>query len=141
MIGEVMRYITPRPEKPSPVRVSVVGSLRQVNEPHALLFSRRAEDISGWRVLPVSLVRGISPTDLHRLLQEAIDYLHGNPGSAVVIDCLEYLVLYNGLKSVLKFLHDLRDHVILHGGRLYVITSSKAWSEREYALLRGVANV
>lgn len=141
MIGELVSHFLDTSERHTLHRVFLVGSLNEVKTQEALLFSRSFRGKAGWRVLPVSQVNGVPPTELHRLLHEAVQYLRERFEGTVVLDCLEYLVLYNGFESVVRFLHDLRDYVILYGGRLYIVTSLGVWNRREYALLHGLTKV
>ncbi|WP_052696180.1 DUF835 domain-containing protein [Palaeococcus ferrophilus] len=141
MIGELISHVVDTSERHTPDRVFLVSSLNEVKAQDALFFSRSFRGKEGWRVLPVSQVNGIPPTELHKLLHEAVQYLRERFEGTVVLDCLEYLVLYNGFESVVRFLHDLKDYVILYGGRLYIVTSPGVWSRREYALLHGLAKV
>ncbi|GAB6100944.1 hypothetical protein JCM16138_01670 [Thermococcus atlanticus] len=56
----------------------------------------------------------------------------------IVIDCLEYLMMYNEFRSIAKFLSILRDYVLLHGGTIIVVLEEGAWSERQLTVLRRV---
>ncbi|EEB73983.1 DUF835 domain-containing protein [Thermococcus sp. AM4] len=117
---------------------NIVGSREAVREGSVLLVTRPGRDVPpGWKALFVSTVPGfIGPRELPKLLHSIIGELKKNPGTAVVLECPEYLVLHNGFRSFLRFLNALRDHVMLTGGRLYLITDPSVWREREFALLR-----
>lgn len=131
---------SPHPLPPGPVHFQIVGSREAVPEREALLVTRPGKSVpSGWDPLLVSTVPGfIGPRELPKLLHRILEELRENPRKAVVIECPEYLAIYNGFESFLKFLHTLRDHVILAGGKLYLITDPSSWDEREFALLRGI---
>ncbi|MFA4640782.1 DUF835 domain-containing protein [Pyrococcus kukulkanii] len=77
----------------------------------------------------------ISPTDLPRMLELSKRYLQASKGGVIVIDCPEYLALYNGFEALLKFLATLRDMVIVHNGTLIVITERGVWEDRQWILL------
>ncbi|WP_161937342.1 DUF835 domain-containing protein [Pyrococcus kukulkanii] len=105
-----------------------------------LLITRKRPDSTrrGVQVIWVSRVGdGVSPTDLHRLLNEAIKFLSGVKGKGVVVvDCVEFLLLYNEFKAVAKFLFTLKDHVLMSGGFLIIGTSPEVIGEREFNVLR-----
>lgn len=119
---------------------NIVGSREAVFERDAVLVTRPGRDVpSGWTPILVSTVPGfIGPRELPKLLHAIIDELRKNPEKAVVIECPEYLALHNGFRSFLRFLNALRDHVMLLGGRLYLVTDPSSWKEREFALLRRI---
>ncbi len=116
----------------------IVGSRGAVRERNALLVTRPGKEAPfGWKALFVSTLPGfIDPRELPKLLNTLIDELRKNPGTAVVIECPEYLALHNGFRGFFKFLNTLRDHAMLTGGKVYLITEPSVWDEREFALLR-----
>ncbi|WP_457754369.1 DUF835 domain-containing protein [Thermococcus sp.] len=68
-------------------------------------------------IIPVSFIgNGIAFTELHKILHFAIEHLRKTPLIPIIIDCLEYLALYNDFVDILKMLHILRDHVLLNNG-------------------------
>ncbi|WP_456423422.1 DUF835 domain-containing protein [Thermococcus sp.] len=79
---------------------------------------------------------GVNPTALHVLYDVILRFVRDNPGSAVLIDCVEYLLLYNDFRTVFKFLTSLKDHVVLqHGSGLVIFVDDLVLSEQEKALL------
>ncbi|AFK22161.1 DUF835 domain-containing protein [Pyrococcus sp. ST04] len=82
--------------------------------------------------------RDISPTDLPRMLELSKRYLQASEGGVIVIDCPEYLSLYNGFDAVIKFFATLRDMVILSKGTLIVITEKSVWDEKQWILLNRI---
>ncbi|WP_167729275.1 DUF835 domain-containing protein [Thermococcus sp. 9N3] len=79
---------------------------------------------------------GVNPTALHVLHDVILRFVRDNPGSAVLIDCVEYLLLYNDFRTVFKFLTNLKDHVVLqHGSGLVIFVDDSVLSEQEKALL------
>lgn len=79
---------------------------------------------------------GIKPTALHVLHDVILRFVRDRPGSAVLIDCVEYLLLYNDFRTVFKFLANLKDHVVLQSGSgLVIFIDDSVLSEQEKALL------
>ncbi|ASJ15927.1 hypothetical protein A3L04_01970 [Thermococcus chitonophagus] len=79
---------------------------------------------------------GVSPTALHVILDLAIRFAQENRGGVVVIDCVEFLILYNGFKATYKFLTSLKDHLITRNSKLIVVLNPQALDEKEWNLLR-----
>ncbi|AFK21845.1 hypothetical protein Py04_0243 [Pyrococcus sp. ST04] len=79
---------------------------------------------------------GVSPTDLHRLLDVSLKFLLENRGGIIIIDCLEFLLLYNEFKAVAKFLFNLKDHVVMRGGMLILHANPDIIGEKEFNVLR-----
>jgi len=84
----------------------------------------------------------ISPTNLALINELCVQYLKGakeKGGSGIVyLNCLEYLKLYNSFRSILKFLHTLRDYAILYNGTVIIEIDEEAWEERELTLLKEI---
>ncbi len=79
---------------------------------------------------------GVNPTALHVLHEVILRFVRDNPGSVILIDCVEYLLLYNDFRTVFKFLTNLKDHVVLqHGSGLVIFVDDSVLSEQEKALL------
>ncbi|CAI1492097.1 Putative membrane protein, conserved [Thermococcus nautili] len=102
--------------------------LDKYSESPILLITRSEGSFpGGWSVFRVSTVpfeNSISPTALERLRHIIVQYLveakkSGSRG-LVVIDCLDFLLLYNDRLAVLKFLGDVRDHAIVNDGVVFV---------------------
>jgi len=104
----------------------------------------------GWKTYFVTTVpfRGdniagtLNPTELAKMTEIAYQYLEetsrrGIPG-VIVIDCLEYLSMYNSWDSIMKFLSKLRDLVMLKGGTLIVVADKGTLEERVYNRLRKI---
>jgi hypothetical protein len=62
----------------------------------------------------------IHPTNLGTLRDRISDFLSRNENAVVLLDGFEYLVTTNGFDLALKFLHDLREAVVLKRARLIV---------------------
>ncbi|BAD84566.1 hypothetical protein, conserved, DUF835 family (C-terminus) [Thermococcus kodakarensis KOD1] len=118
----------------------IVQSIRDIPEKRAVVIGRAGTEVPRrWKLIPVSSVKGyFGPRELHRILEGIVEHLKHNPDVPVIIDCLEYLTVYNGFESVLKFLHLVRDYAILTSGRVYLVTDPMAWDPKQMALLRGL---
>ncbi|MCD6523447.1 MAG: DUF835 domain-containing protein [Thermococcus sp.] len=79
--------------------------------------------------------QGVTPTKLHVIQEYALKFIRENPNAVVLIDCLEYLLLYNDFPSVYKFLVNLKDYLTSAGAGLIVITDEAVLDERQRALL------
>ncbi|WP_209475398.1 DUF835 domain-containing protein [Thermococcus stetteri] len=118
----------------------IVHSLDEIPEERAVVIGRAGMKVPRrWKLIPVSSVKGyFGPRELHRILEGIVEHLKHDPDVPIVIACPEYLAIYNGFESVLKFLHLVRDYAILTGGRIYLVTDPMAWDPRQIALLRGL---
>ena len=111
-----------------------------------LAFLRDISDVpEKWEAYFITHVTGkdvktISPTNLPKMAELANRYLRATAAidqqGVIVIDCLEYLIMYNSFESIVKFLSSLRDFVILYNGSLIIITNPSAWNKKEWALLK-----
>ncbi|ASJ17522.1 hypothetical protein A3L04_10810 [Thermococcus chitonophagus] len=106
----------------------------------ALAFVRNIQTPEAWYKYFVTRAisdyeSDISPTDLPRMLELSKRYLQASEGGVVIVDCPEYLALYNGFDALLKFLATLRDMVIVHRGTLVVVTEREVWDDRQWVLL------
>ncbi|CAI1493819.1 conserved protein of unknown function [Thermococcus nautili] len=75
----------------------------------------------------------VNPTNLHILLHEISKSVDRN--TVIVLDALEYLILENGFKSVMKFLTTLKDIVIEKNATLLLVVEKNALDEKERAML------
>ncbi|AMQ18672.1 DUF835 domain-containing protein [Thermococcus peptonophilus] len=121
--------------------LDVIDVLKEGDFP-VLAITRSPDFYSGLNRENVSVIwvtqsgKGVAPTALHVLQGVIIDFVRGNPGSVVIIDCLEYLMLYNDFKSVFKFLSALKDYVVIqHGSGLIVFVDEEVLTRQEKALL------
>ena len=138
--GAVVGVVQDYPLLPVNDNFQIVSSLGEVKEEDALLVGRPGLRVPpAWNPIFVSSAPGfVDPRELPLMLEEIVKSLRENPNRAVVIACPEYLSLYNGFKALLKFLHTIRDHAMINGGRVYLVTDRGAWNEREYAMLTGL---
>ncbi|MDN5320253.1 MAG: hypothetical protein PWP49_673 [Thermococcaceae archaeon] len=82
------------------------------------------------------------PTNLAYVAQTISEYFReakkkGLEG-VVIIDCLEYLAMYNGFESIVKFLAALKDFALINNGVLLVVIEEDAWSKRQLAILKRI---
>lgn len=111
-----------------------------------LAFLRDISDVpEKWEAYFITSITGkdvktISPTNLPKIVELANRYLRVtatiNQQGIIVIDCLEYLIMYNSFEAIVKFLSSLRDFVILYNGSLILVTNPSAWSKKEWVLLK-----
>ncbi|AFK21924.1 DUF835 domain-containing protein [Pyrococcus sp. ST04] len=80
--------------------------------------------------------QGVPPTALHVITDLAIRFAKENIGGTVVLDCVEFLILYNGFKATYKFLVNLKDHLLTRGATLIVVLNPNAVDEREFTLIK-----
>ncbi|NJE54078.1 DUF835 domain-containing protein [Thermococcus sp. 21S9] len=113
-----------------------------------LAFARRSDFPERWEVHLLTTVEGpgnIGPTQLHRIIERTRSYLaeahRENVTGVVVIEGLEYLMMYNDFRSVLKFLATLADYIALYSGMLLLTLDEKSLEERQLKTLRQVLNV
>lgn len=112
-----------------------------------LAFARRRDLPEAWEVHLLTTVEGagnVGPTQLHRIIEKTRSYLaeahREEVIGVVVIESLEYLLMYNDFRSVLKFLATLSDYVVLYGGMLVLVFDEKSLEERQLKTLRQVLN-
>ncbi|WP_297074040.1 DUF835 domain-containing protein [Thermococcus sp.] len=121
---------------------NVIESLKEYP---VLAFLRKPVEFPTWTVYMITAVGGemkVHPTNLPRISELVSRYLkeassRGITG-VVVLDGLEFLVTYNGLQPVLKFLATLRDMAFVNNALLVVVLDEGSWDERERAMLRRI---
>ena len=117
---------------------------RMLEEFPVLAFIRMIRDVpSTWRYYFVTTAgdereNAISPTDLGKISELSYRYLKATEEKGrgiILIDCVEYLLMYNELNSVLKFLTKLRDFVKLYNGTLVLVIEKEALGKKDYSLI------
>ncbi len=79
--------------------------------------------------------KGISAHDLEKLLHLIRDFIR--PGNRVVLlDCLDYFIRENNFEEAVKFLHSLRDQVILNDAILLTALDLGELSKQERSFIR-----
>ncbi|AEH24444.1 DUF835 domain-containing protein [Pyrococcus yayanosii] len=106
---------------------------------NALVFSRRPGEDETWFWMTKVRTEGkktIEPTNLPKMLDMAVKFMKG--GGVVVIDGIDYLILENGLDTVLKFLAHLRDHALVSGSTVVLVGNLSSLGERERIVLKRI---
>ena len=110
-----------------------------------LAFLRKPVEFPAWTVYMITSISGemrVHPTNLARMSELASRYLKEASSSGItgviVLDGLEFLVTYNGIQPVLKFLATLRDIVLVNNALLIVVLDEESWGEKELAMLKRI---
>ncbi|QDA30649.1 DUF835 domain-containing protein [Thermococcus indicus] len=121
------------------------GYAGALSEFPVLAFARRSDLPPKWEIHPLTTIDGpgtIGPTQLHRIVERTRAYLmkahRENITGVVVLEGLEYLIMYNDFRSVLKFLATLSDYISLYRGMLLIVLDEKSLDETERKILRQV---
>ncbi len=113
--------------------------LQNINGP-VLLFTRYPNLYGNGNIKKIWITtadsKGVSPTALHVLQDIAIRFASENNGATIIVDCLEYLILYNSFKSVFKFLVSLKDHLMIRGATLIIFADPTTLDKSQVALLK-----
>ncbi len=83
----------------------------------------------------------ISPASLEIMAGMINDFFRRSKNPVVLLDGIEYLVITNGFIPVLKFLHDVREMVILKKAIFILPVSSAAFEDRENALIEKIFDI
>ena len=115
--------------------------LQEFSEGPVLVFTRNPQRYNRYKNVKTAWVttagfEGVSPTALHILHDMAIRFVSENNNTTVIVDCLEYLIIYNGFRSVFKFLVSLKDHLVMRGATLILVVDPTTLKESELSLLR-----
>ena len=120
----------------------------KLREMPVLAFVRDVSDIpEGWEYYFVTTVpfqgkfkNTIHPTDLAKMTEISYRYFETLAASGrrgiIVLDCLEYLTVYNSWDSLMKFISKLRDFTIVNNGTLVVVLEKESLEPRLYFQLR-----
>ncbi|WP_297436534.1 DUF835 domain-containing protein [Thermococcus sp.] len=112
-----------------------------------LAFIRDVTDVpKAWRFYFVTTVpfndkikETIIPTNLARITEVSYRYLQETSKAGgrgiVLMDCIEYLLVYNPPDSVMKFLAKLRDFVVVNNGTLILVVDNMSLGEKLFAQL------
>ncbi|MFQ6088587.1 MAG: DUF835 domain-containing protein [Candidatus Methanofastidiosia archaeon] len=84
----------------------------------------------------LNVEEGISPKDLKRLEYLIQEFLKMTKNSIILLDGLEYLVVMNNFKKVLKFLNNVVDAVALKSSNLLVSICPDTFYQNELEFLR-----
>ncbi|WP_148882118.1 DUF835 domain-containing protein [Thermococcus aciditolerans] len=111
-----------------------------------LAFIRNVSDIpETWTYYFVTTVpferaaKTLYPTDLAKMVEISYRYMEKVSASGgrgvVVIDCPEYLAVYNSWESLMKFLSKLRDIVVINNGTLILVVEKTSFDPQRYSQL------
>ncbi len=81
----------------------------------------------------------IKPHNLTILTDSIIRFIEENKNAIIVIDCIEYLLLYNDFINVLRNIELINSYVMENNAILIIITDNNAYTTKEYSLLRRYA--
>lgn len=83
----------------------------------------------------------ISPTNIEKLFKTISDFTWEYKGSIVLLDGIEYLVVHNDFPRILKFVHHLRDAIVLNKARLVMPVDGDALDKQNLELLMRELNI
>ncbi len=81
----------------------------------------------------------IKPHNLTILTDSIIRFIEDKKSAIVVMDCVEYLLLYNDFINILRNLELINSYVMEFGAILIIIVDNNAYTLKEYSLLRRYA--
>ncbi len=77
----------------------------------------------------------LSPEDLSKLNYIIGNFTKKSEESVILLDGLEYLITQTGFDTVLKYLYELKDTIVLSNSRLIIPLHRETLSAREYTIL------
>lgn len=83
----------------------------------------------------MAVEKAVPPTKLHVMQDAVIRFLRDAGRGIILIDCVEYLILYNDFETVFKFLTSLKDYAMVMDSTLVVAVKRGTLSERELTIL------
>ncbi len=81
----------------------------------------------------------IKPHNLTILTDSIIRFIEEKKNAIVLIDCIEYLLLYNDFINILRNVELINSYVMEHNAILIIIIDNNAYTKKEYSLLRRYA--
>jgi len=88
-----------------------------------------------WLTREKSIKGSIDPRDLVQLSHTIKEFIKKTNNGVVLLDGLEYLIIQNTSKEILKFIQNLKDAVSLSQSRLIIPVDSSAMDTKEFHLL------
>ncbi len=77
----------------------------------------------------------IKPHNLTILTDSIIRYIEEHRNAIILMDCVEYLLLYNDFVNILRNIELINSYVMEHAALMIIIIDSKAYTTKEYSLL------
>ncbi len=77
----------------------------------------------------------IKPHNLTILTDSIIRYIEEHENAIILMDCIEYLLLYNDFVNILRNIELINSYVMEHSALMIIIIDSKAYTTKEYSLL------
>lgn len=156
MSSESFMNVKPVKATETPIEPGVIimdtGEYKKIKEKlkstPVLAFIRDVTDVpKAWRFYFVTSVpfndkikETITPTNLARITEISYRYLQETSKAGgrgiVLMDCIEYLLVYNPPDSGMKFLTKLRDFIVVNEGTLILIVDKASLGEKLSAQLR-----
>ncbi len=81
----------------------------------------------------------IKPHNLTILTDSIIRFIEEKDNAIILIDCIEYLLLYNDFINILRNIELINSYVMEHDAILIIIIDNNAYTKKEYSLLRRYA--
>ncbi|MFQ5909507.1 MAG: DUF835 domain-containing protein [Thermoplasmata archaeon] len=79
---------------------------------------------------------GLDPSQLnYEVLRRLSKFIEESPGSAILLEGIEYLISHNGFSDVLSFMQSAIDLVSISNSRLYVPLDPAALGDKQLAIL------
>lgn len=77
----------------------------------------------------------VTPEDLPKLIYIIADFTRKSEESVILLDGVEYLTVQNDFRTILKFLHELKDLIVLNNSRLIIPLHKDTLPLEEYSIL------
>lgn len=85
----------------------------------------------------VEAPNSVDPSKLHVLMEKVMRFVSERGGGCLIIlDGLEYLLLHNDFKGLMKFLAAMKDYVLLSNSLLIVVADEATLGKRELSVLK-----
>ncbi|MBU0762069.1 MAG: DUF835 domain-containing protein [Candidatus Altiarchaeota archaeon] len=89
-----------------------------------------------WLTKEKSYGDSLYPTDITGISHMVKDYVTNGGETAVLIDCIEYLIIHNSFEEVLKLVEGIVDVVAQHNSRLILGIDPQTLTEQQFHLLK-----
>lgn len=124
---------------PDDIAASFVRVLASARTPFLWITSRLVPSVPGGDLLRVTtLNRGagtVDPRRLQDLRTAATTFFDERGPGALVVDCLEFLVVHSGIERVLRFVEDLHEETAMRDAVFVVFADPRGANPRMIASL------